>query len=245
MEKKFWVSKYNSDAFSGLEVVGDLREAVEKIKEKTTEVIDVIFDKYSEYRDYEVECAAQARHGSYGTKKITTLEELEECFEYVDDIENILAKDVLLNCELEEINGNEIIKFLNEKIDEELYDTSVCGPIEFESQEIKDGLYYLYFSVKFKNWDEYETISDNYLIIDKYKIDVWLGERFDGDGSGEVLSNVLSEWIKTHEFKPNSNETFISMMREVYEELPQISFNDINGMDKIIKKLVEIKTYMK
>ena len=90
MKDKFWVSIYDCDAFSGIEVNKKLEKYIKLLEGNTTEVIDIIFDHYDEYRSYEVEYTSQARHGSNGTEEINTLEELKDYFSWVGNINEIL-----------------------------------------------------------------------------------------------------------------------------------------------------------
>jgi len=83
---KLWVSTDNSDSFSGIEIDESMLNIIERIKDKYEEedAIDCVFDDYKSYRNYEVEYASQARHGSDGTEIIETVEELKEYFSWLD-----------------------------------------------------------------------------------------------------------------------------------------------------------------
>jgi len=151
--------------------------------------------------------------------------------------------------DIKEINGHEILDFLNHKLkeqDDKLVDVSICETLELTEQEFSEEKYILTFSGYFNNWGTYQLIEDNYLIIDKdCSVSFELNEPFDGDGSNESLAEIVSEWIKDFEFDVFTEEKFYLEMENVYEQLPQISFESKNEMDKIITDLERIKTYMK
>ena len=106
---RIFCSVMNYDEFQGFSIPKEMKHIVEYIQEKTgTDYIDNLFDDYDEYRDYEVECASQARHGSRGTEDIDTIEEFKEYFdwlirdnkevkEYFDKISPVVIKEKILN----------------------------------------------------------------------------------------------------------------------------------------------------
>ena len=159
--------------------------------------------------------------------------------------------------ELEKINGNEILKYLNDSVDEvdDLCDVSLCRPLEFESQGVVSdltkgiddkGFYRLTFSAYFNNWGTHQLVEDNYIeVFPNGEVRVWLEEAFEGDGSAEAIEDFLSPWLKTHEFSTNSEEEWMSIMRDAYEQLPQIGFNDPEGLQDQINILIKAKSYMK
>lgn len=154
-------------------------------------------------------------------------------------LNKIIVKD------LESINGYEIIEFMNtEKVDDALCDVSLSGPFEFVSQRMWNGAYELEFKSFFNNWgtdmDEYNTIR-----IKRDNLTVSCGEAHEGDGSDEELEEVLNEWIVNHKFDNDPESKFRSTMKEVYDRLPEISFNDKERLQELIDKLVKAKTYMK
>jgi hypothetical protein len=149
---------------------------------------------------------------------------------------------------LKEINGNEIIDFLNKesKDNDDLCDISPSpGSFVFESQEFKGSRYTLRFTASFNNWGTDQDIPGNAVHITKDKVWFSLGEPFEGDGSDDALEEVLSKWLKTHKFDSNSEEKFDSILRDVYEQLPGISFESKKELQKIIDTLVKAQTYMK
>jgi len=147
---------------------------------------------------------------------------------------------------IEKINGNEIIDFLNQSRSK-FSNCSLSLPFVFDSQIIKDGIYRLRFSVKFNNWGTLQTMSNNTIKIIDGKIVVWLDEPFEGDGSEEILKDVLTEWLPTHEFidQINQSEIFDNIIEEVYKSLPDVSIDNKDILDEIIKKLNVAKTLMK
>ena len=83
-DERIYCSVMNYDEFQGFSVPKNMMYLIEYIQEKTgTDYIDNVFDDYDEYRDYEVECASQARHGSVGTEDIDSIEELREYFDWL------------------------------------------------------------------------------------------------------------------------------------------------------------------
>lgn len=147
-----------------------------------------------------------------------------------------------------EINGNEIIDFLNKETEnnDDLCDISIVpGSFVFEEQEVEGNKYKLYFTGSYNNWGTHQDIEGNILTIDKDGVRFSLDEPFEGDGTDEALEEVLEKWLKNHKFSNNSEEEFMSLMREVYEKLPEISFTCKKDMQKVIDKLVKAKTYMK
>ena len=149
---------------------------------------------------------------------------------------------------LEAINGNEIIDFLNKETQEndDLCDISISsGSFVFESQEVKGSTYKLYFTACYNNWGTDQDIDRNQIIIDKKGVTVYVGEPFEGDGTDSALEEVLEKWLENHTFNPNPEEEFESILREVYEKLPEISFTCKKEIQKVINKLVKAQTYMK
>ena len=150
---------------------------------------------------------------------------------------------------LENINGTEIIDFL-EKVrcdyDSELCDCSVSG-YEYDSQEIKKGKYYLYFTGVFDNWGHDQDEPGQEIIISDKGVEVRLGEPFEGDGSDEMIEEVLTKWLKTHSFESKSSvkKKFYDIKGPAFEKLGEIKFDDKDEMAKVIVKLEKAYTYMK
>ena len=98
------------------------------------------------------------------------------------------------------------------------------------------------FDQEFTKWSKalFQKIIDD-------KIVVWLDEPFEGDGSEEILKDVLTEWLPTHEFIDliDQSEIFDNIIEEVYQSLPDISIDNKNTLDEIIKKLNVAKTMMR
>ena len=150
---------------------------------------------------------------------------------------------------LEEINGNEILEFLNNHLsdNEDLYDISLNGPLEFENQEITNRCYILEFSAYYNNWGTYQLIPGMEILITDDKVELLLDEPFEGDGSDEALEEVLVEWLATHKFLlKNANDLkFEGMIAFCREQLSQISIVDTEKMEKIIDELKEARSLMK
>lgn len=153
-----------------------------------------------------------------------------------------------MDLNLEEINGNEIIDFLNKETrdNDELCDISISsGSFVFEEQKIKDGTYTLYFTASFNNWGTEQDIPENAIYITKDKVWLSLGEPFEGDGSDDALEEVLSKWLETHKFDNVYEEKFYALIKDAYEQLPNISVGSNKEMQKVIDTLVKAQTYIK
>lgn len=146
---------------------------------------------------------------------------------------------------IKEINGNEIINYLNSLTDDDMDDIAiVLGSFVFEAQRFYDDRYELYFTGSYNNWGTDQEINDNTLHITEDKLWFSLEEPFDGSGSEDVLEEKLTEWLETHTFADQS-ELFYNKLGDVYQRLPELSFSDIKLMDEIIETLTELKSYMK
>jgi len=146
--------------------------------------------------------------------------------------------------ELEAINGNEIIDFLNTL---KVRDISIVQQsYVFERQEINGDKYKLTFTGCYNNWGTDQPIPGNKIAINKKgEVFVYVDEPFDADGTADELEKALTEWLKTHTFASNSKEKFYSILKDSYEKLPDITFIDKEELQKIIDNLINAKTYMK
>jgi hypothetical protein len=75
MNELIYVSIYDEDNFVGVSLPIEYEYLIEN-----NNMVDQIFHDYEAYRDYEVEMSHYARHGSYGTKKLNTNDEIKEYF---------------------------------------------------------------------------------------------------------------------------------------------------------------------
>lgn len=147
---------------------------------------------------------------------------------------------VKFNFELSDIDGNQIIDYLNKNYD---------GSIEFVRQEIVDeygnGVFYrLFFS---REWYRGDIYYDNYLAIDDEGIYVYSDEPWEGNDDDDDMENLLSEWLKTYTFeKINYKEKFDRLMLEVYEDIMDRIDKKTSPeqIDAIIEKLKISKTYL-
>jgi hypothetical protein len=155
---------------------------------------------------------------------------------------------------LEDINGIEILQFLESQIDdnEDFSDISLDTPFEFEGQsvaETRDGelMYSLSFTCYFNNWGTHQPIDGNEIQITNSGVRVLVGEAFEGDGSDDELEKILTEWLKTHKFQSTEEvETkFRGMIDFSRFRLGEVSFKTHDLLDKIIKELQEAKNLMK
>lgn len=149
---------------------------------------------------------------------------------------------------LEEINGNEIIDFLNKKSSDDDFDnvSIIRESYVYENQLIKNDTYILSFTGSFNNWGTDQEIFDNEIKISKNGgIRVWLNEPFEGDGSGEVLEEALTAWLLTHEFNKNPEEEFNSIIENVYDRFSSVTITNKAFLESIIEDLIKAKTYIK
>lgn len=149
---------------------------------------------------------------------------------------------------LQEINGNEIIDFLNSLSDdehEELFDVSCSPPYTFEKQKIDNDKYTLKFSAIYNNWGTDQEIDGNCVYITKDNLWLGLSEPFDGDSSSDVLKKILTTWISKHKFSTDNKEKYESKIEDSRELLTKVSYGDIDILDEVIKNLTEAKTLIK
>ena len=147
-----------------------------------------------------------------------------------------------------EINGNEIIDFLNKASmnDKKMTHISMSSnSFVFEDQEVDGDTYKLYFTASFNNWGTDQEIVSNEIKINKKGVNVYLGEPFEGDGTDETLEEVLEKWLETHTFDIFSEEKFYALLSHAHEQLPCISIENKKELQDIIDTLVKAKTYMK
>jgi hypothetical protein len=160
----------------------------------------------------------------------------------------------LVSLNLEDINGIEILQFLESQIDdnEDLSDISLNTPLEFEEQsvgETRDGelMYSLSFKCYFNNWGTHQPIDGNEIQITNNGVRVLVGEAFEGDGSDDELEEILTEWLKTHKFQSNQlvKDEFFKLTNYVSNDLYHLEFDDKERIQTLINKLVEAKNLMK
>lgn len=153
-------------------------------------------------------------------------------------------KERVSNLKLDEINGFEIINFLNTlSLNLTIYEKSFV----FEKQEHTQDKYTLYFKCSYDNWGTIQDYSNNGIEITENGIIVYLDEIFDGNCDEEELEEVIGKWIKKHTFKSLNIliTDFDNDLSKVQNSIPDINFSDIEKIDEIITELVRIKTYMK
>jgi hypothetical protein len=153
-----------------------------------------------------------------------------------------------LNINLNTINGNEIIDFLNKLSNDNyvLEDMNIDrGTFKFIEQSIYKNIYNLDFSVDYNNWGEGQELSGNSIQVTKEGIHVFLDEPLEDCGAEEFIEKQLEQWLKNHKFKSNSEDEWKYILQEAYDKLSQIDFKDVKAMDEIINMLIKAKTYMK
>lgn len=153
---------------------------------------------------------------------------------------------------LDLINGNEIIDFLNtikwRDHDTMLYSNSFV----FESQEIKDSnwgkKYVLNFSTYWNNWGSDQEVGDNSInIFEDGTITVDFDEPLDGDGSSDAVEEILKSWLPTHTFNQTSEKDFLSLIHEAENELSNMLFTSAKNhpINSTIEKLIKARTFLK
>ena len=154
---------------------------------------------------------------------------------------------------LELINGNEIIDYLNtinwSKHDTMLYSNSFT----FKSQEIRNDHwgkeYVLKFSTYWNNWGTNCEIGDNVIKIfeNTGDISVSFDEPLDGDGSSEAVEKALKPWLSTHTFSNTSEQDFLSLIHEAETELSNMMYWSAKNhpINSTIEKLIKARTFLK
>jgi hypothetical protein len=152
-----------------------------------------------------------------------------------------------MNIDINSINGNEIIDYLNKiSMNDELDDISIeRNSFVFDTQYIKDDKYNLNFIASYNNWGTIQNINDNTLHITSDKLWFSLNESFDCDETDRILSKVLKIWIENHTFDTNLEEKFNNILEDVYQILPEISIENTERLIEVINMLTKAKTYMK
>jgi hypothetical protein len=161
---------------------------------------------------------------------------------------------------LSEINGNEIIDYLNEQLKSDDYpfdDTMISGAFFFEEQKVikqNDVLTYtLSFHTFWSNWGK-DTEVDGIIYIshqktNKNKIWAWFDEPVEGDGTNEIVVNLLKEWLPTHKFSETNGELYTNLMQDIQDDMVLIYEPDPKTtpavIDEIIEKLQKAKSYIK
>lgn len=151
---------------------------------------------------------------------------------------------------IENINGNEIINFLNSLSCDNypIDDISISqNSYIFEKQYTKNNKYTLEFSASYNNWGTNQNIPNNKLYITKDNMRFSLNEPFDGDGTDHTLETILKNWMQTYTFKTQTNliDSFNENINYIIKKLPTITFNDIEEMNNIVNLLIKTKSLMK
>lgn len=148
---------------------------------------------------------------------------------------------------LEEINGVEILQFIEKQIKEdENLDLGIECPITFESQEIdKHGNYILWFKSIYNNWEDIEVYGN--IKISKSGFEVGLDEPAGENGDEEKIEELLTKWLPTHKFESSEVifEKFHNLITSSLASLEKIKFADKEPLQEIIDQLVEARTYQK
>jgi hypothetical protein len=152
--------------------------------------------------------------------------------------------------DLEEINGVEIIEFLN-KVDaeneNEFGDTNLSRPLTFTKQEIVEGMLKIYFDCYFNNWGTDQLIEDNCIYIDKDKVWVGLSEPLEGDGTDDIIEELVVGFIANHNFKKRDVliSEFNETMYDIINYTSVIKYGEITKMDTLLEMVTKAKSLMK
>ena len=156
---------------------------------------------------------------------------------------------------LYDINGNEIIDFLNSKFKEDAYDdTMLCmNSFKFTNQSVEkhdNGLTYtLRFKVAWNNWSRHDVINRNTLYITHDKVWVSFDEPVESDGTNDIVVGLLKEWLPTHTFSQESKELYTELINDIQDDMALVYFYDLKEtpaiIDEIIEKLTKAKSYIK
>ncbi len=151
--------------------------------------------------------------------------------------------------DIKKINGYEIIDFFNNLPEEPTntlnHDYNMCRPFIFETQMTTDEEYNLMFSVFYDNWGEHQIIKNNLLTIKASSVSFELDEVFEGNGSDDTLTELLTEFLKNHTFNQNTEEDFYTLIKECDEGFKSITYSDKKALLDLIKKLKKAYTLMK
>jgi len=152
----------------------------------------------------------------------------------------VKEKNFFEDYDLSQINGREIIEFLNKEIhdNDDLCDISITY-FTFDKQEIKNGQYVLHFTGIYNNWGTDQGYGGNRIRIKKDGIQIRLEEPFEGDGTDDAIEEVLVPWLKTHKFDALADDKFIHLLKDAYEMMSNLSINSHDEIQKVIDKLVE------
>jgi hypothetical protein len=161
---------------------------------------------------------------------------------------------------LSEINGNEIIDYLNEQLksdDLPFDDTMISGDFVFDSQQIlkkNDVLTYtLSFKTFWNNWGK-DTEVDGVIYINhqktnENKIWAWFDDPVGGYGTEGVVVELLTKWLPTHKFSETNEELYTNLIQDIQDDMVLIYTPDgkttTDIIDEIIEKLTKAKSYIK
>ena len=152
--------------------------------------------------------------------------------------------------DLEVINGVEIIDFLNKvdvKNEDEFGDTNLSRPLTFTKQEIVKGKLNIYFDCYYNNWGTDQLIEDNCIYIDKDKVLVSLSEPLEGDGTDDIIKDLVVDFIANHNFKKREVlvSEFNDLMSDIITHSSDIQYGEFNRMDVLLEMVIKAKYLMK
>lgn len=149
--------------------------------------------------------------------------------------------------DIKEINGSEIIDYLNSLSQDDFGDDISCdGPYTFESQLVVGNKFSLSFSAYYNNWGTDQLIENNFIKIDgDGRVRAALDEPFDSDGSAGILESILTSWLETHTFSDTYKDDFKSLVDETNTLLKDCQYGDTKILDDVINKLIRAKSLIK
>lgn len=135
--------------------------------------------------------------------------------------------------DITKINPVEVIDYLNtlDKDDAGLYDSNIQGPYIYEKFKLGKNKLSIYFSCYYNNWGTDQLITENRIDIYENKILVVLEEPLEGDGTDDILEELISNWIQTHTFK-TADEKIIEY-RSLMDSIQSLSSDSTPNLDNV------------
>lgn len=153
---------------------------------------------------------------------------------------------------LKEINGFEIIDFLNQvdiNKEEEFGDTNLSRPLIYKHQVIVDNKLNIYFDCYFNNWGTDQLVEDNYISISntRNKVTVSLDEPLEGDGTDDMLSELVEKFITSYKFKTKDELKleFNALVEDIKILANSIQYGKPESLDKLSDLVTKAKTLSK
>lgn len=157
-----------------------------------------------------------------------------------------------MKIDINKINGQDIIDFLNEKSDhpdnEWYHEYNVYpGSFKLKSQKVTHNEYILEFSLDFNNWSTRKRCPYNEIRIRKDVISVSLDEPIEGSGLEDGLDDLLmKEWLPNYSFDTDVVGEFQHLIQKSFDMLSNVRYVDgVGPLEEIIGKLTRAKNLIK